>query len=181
MLLIRAHDKQTALTSSDVDAKLERALQRLQSSGQVSLDETRAEEQVQGVYESSPFPGAGDYGVHIPVTYSVQNLALALGDEPLLLELPDNNNMSTPATTPADQSGFAQMGVEVAQATDYVAHVPTEPQIQMPPHLERRFWFVESCEGAPAAVQLLTNRSDGTFLIRPSTSNPNSPYSLSVM
>lgn len=176
---------QTDLTSSDVDVKLERALQRLQSAGQqVALDETRAEEQVQGVYESGPFPGAADCGAHVPVAYSVENLALdaALGDDPQLLDLP-NNNITAPVTAFADQSGPDKVGDDADQEAeaeaDYVGHVPTEQP--MPPQLERRFWFVDRCENSAAAVQLLSNRSDGTFLIRPSTSNPNAPFTLSVV
>ena len=170
----------TTLTAFDVDAKLEMALQRLQSAGQqVALDETRAEEQVQGVYDSAPFPGAADCGAHIPVAYSVENLALdeALGYG---LESPTNNNMASPESTPTDQSGVGPVDAVEGQDADYVSHAPTAEQ-QMPPHLERHLWFAEKCENANAAVQLLANHPDGTFLIRPSTNNPNAPYTLSVV
>ena len=174
----------TTLTAIDVDAKLEMALQRLQSAGQqVALDETRAEEQVQGVYESGPFPGAADCGAHIPMAYSVENLAL---DEALgygleqRLESPENNNMASSETTPTDQSGVGPVDAVEGQNADYVSHAPTAEQ-QMPPHLERRLWFTEKCENANAAVQLLANHPDGTFLIRPSTNFPNAPYTLSVV
>ena len=177
-MLMRAHDMNTTMTASDVEAKLERALHRLQSAGQqVALDETRAEEQVQGVYESGQFPGASDYGAHIPVEYSVENMALeaALRDEPLPI---DNNNIPIPSPEPSQQNPVRN-GDEGPEE-DYVSHAPTAEQ-QPAPQLERRFWFAGDCANSNAAVQLLANRPDGTFLIRPSTNCPNAPYTLSVV